>query len=200
MLSQMKNRNNPDIPQTEEPADSEKKKEMMEEDVTSLSEEELLQLRKFLFEERVRIMEEQEEQKALYEKFLKERLVFQEEMKALNSKVLSERKRLADENAFFEKKLQILQNGFLQLDLERKSFEKERKQFEQSRSSFGNSGDEELDIPFAAPDFFRGVNSILGLKKRYRDLLKIFHPDNLCGDNETVLEITRQYDLIRSRM
>ena len=49
----------------------------------------------------------------VYNKFMKERLAFQTEMKALNHKVLSERKRLKDESSFFDKKLQILQNGFL---------------------------------------------------------------------------------------
>lgn len=169
-------------------------------DINSLSEEELLTLRKFLFEERIRIIQEQEEQKAVYEKFLKERLAFQEEMKALNHKVLSERKRLKDENLFFDKKMQILQNGFLQLDLERKSFEKERKNFERNKVLKENGYQDSLDFSVDVPDFFRGVNSILGLKKRYRDLLKIFHPDNLCGDNETVLEINRQYDSIRNKM
>lgn len=32
------------------------------------------------------------------------------------------------------------------------------------------------------------------LKKRYKQLLKIYHPDNLCGDTETLQEINREYD------
>ena len=184
-----------------EKLDSEK--DVNEEKLRTLSEEELLNLKKFLFEERIRILQEKDQQQALYDKFIKERIAFQEEMKALNSKVLSERKRLKEENAFFDKKMQILQNGFLQLDLDRKSFEKEKKRFEQRKyysedRSYGSSSYSYCSIQ--TPDFFRGVNNILGLKKRYRDLLKIFHPDNLCGDNDTVLEITRQYEAISSKM
>lgn len=171
-------------------------------EIEALNEEELLKLKKFLFEERVRVLQEKEEQAALHEKFLRERMVFQDEMKALNLKVLSERKRLKEDNLFFDKKMQILQNGFLQLDLERKNFEKERKKYEQTKK-LENESMASSDYGYGCiqtPNFFKGVNNLLGLKKRYRDLLKIFHPDNLCGDNETVLEITRQYDSIRNKM
>ena len=42
--------------------------------------------------------------------------------------------------------------------------------------------------------FFIGVESKSALKKRYKQLLKIYHPDNLCGDTETLQEINREYD------
>ena len=41
--------------------------------------------------------------------------------------------------------------------------------------------------------FFIGVESKTALKKRYKQLLKIYHPDNLCGDTETLQEINRVY-------
>lgn len=179
--------------------------DFMAADMESLTEEELHNMKKFLFEERIRVMQEQEKQKELYEKFLNERLTFQNEMKTLNSKVLAERKRLKEENLFFDKKMQILQNGFLQLDLDRKKFEKERSKFESQKRYYEEDSSSQSSYAYTTysgqmPDFFRGVNNILGLKKRYRDLMKIFHPDNLCGDNETVQEITRQYDMIRNKM
>ena len=170
-------------------------------DLDTMSLEELQKLKRFLFEERIRLMQETEKQKEVYDKFIKERLTFQEEMKALNRKVLSERRRLKDESTFFDKKLQILQNGFLQLDMDRKKFEREKRQFEeQKRTSTGSTYSTSGYYKGPAPDFFKGVNNILGVKKRYRDLLKIFHPDNLCGDSDTVLEINRQYETMRKRM
>ena len=171
-----------------------------EPDLDAMSPEELQKLKRFLFEERIRILQEQEKQKEVYNKFIKERLTFQEEMKALNRKVLSERKRLKDESAFFDKKLQILQNGFLQLDMDRKKFEREKRQFEEQKKTTSYSSSTSSYYKGTVPDFFKGVNNILGAKKRYRDLLKIFHPDNLCGDNDTVLEINKQYEAMRKRM
>ena len=175
--------------------------EQVQKNMDSMSEEELLALKRFLFEERIRVIQEKDEQNEVYEKFLKERLVFQEEMKALNHKVLLERKRLKDESAFFDKKMQILQNGFLQLDLDRKKLERERRQYEsQKKYSDSYTSSYYSSYKGSVPEFFKGVNNILGLKKRYRDLLKIFHPDNLCGDSDTVLEINKQYDAMRKRM
>ena len=149
-----------------------------EPDLDAMSQEELLKLKRFLFEERIRILQEQDKQREVYDKFIKERLTFQEEMKALNRKVLSERKRLKDESAFFDKKLQILQNGFLQLDMDRKKLEREKKMFEEEKKSTSYTSNSSAGYyKGPVPDFFKGVNNILGVKKRYRDLLKIFHPD-----------------------
>jgi hypothetical protein len=99
--------------------------------------------------------------------------------------------------------MQILQNGFLQLDMDRKKFERDKKMHESRKSSdsYNNtSAGTNFFYRGQTPDFFKGVNNILGLKKRYRDLLKIFHPDNLCGDNDTVLEINRQYEALKKKM
>ena len=41
--------------------------------------------------------------------------------------------------------------------------------------------------------FFSGVESRQSLKKRYKDLIKIYHPDNLDGDKNTVQEINSEY-------
>ena len=41
---------------------------------------------------------------------------------------------------------------------------------------------------------FRSIkNNPLALRKRYKDLLKIFHPDNLYGDGQLVQRINQEY-------
>lgn len=47
--------------------------------------------------------------------------------------------------------------------------------------------------------FFRGVDSELALRKRYKELLKIFHPDNICGDTKTLLLIQTEYERLRRK-
>ena len=42
--------------------------------------------------------------------------------------------------------------------------------------------------------FFSGVGSRQSLKKRYKDLIKIYHPDNLDGDKDTIQEINSEYN------
>ena len=41
--------------------------------------------------------------------------------------------------------------------------------------------------------FFSGVGSKQSIKKRYKDLIKIYHPDNLDGDTNTIQEINNEY-------
>ena len=40
---------------------------------------------------------------------------------------------------------------------------------------------------------------MVALKKRYKELLKIFHPDNVCGDNEILLKINEEYADLKER-
>ncbi len=42
--------------------------------------------------------------------------------------------------------------------------------------------------------FFSGVGNKQSLKKRYKDLIKIYHPDNLDGDKDTIQEINSEYN------
>ena len=42
--------------------------------------------------------------------------------------------------------------------------------------------------------YFAGVNDMRSLKKRYRDLLKIYHPDNQNGDSSVSKQIQEEYE------
>lgn len=160
------------------------------------SEDELKELKLFLFREYARLDNESKELKARADKLMKERAQFRDEMDLLNHKIVLEKKRLKEEHAFFEKKMQILQEGFKQLDYDREKLKNERIRFEAERDvrsgrrSYGYEG--EADGLVAV--LFRGADNPLTLRKRYKDLMKIFHPDNLCGDAELVQLINQEYE------
>ncbi len=168
------------------------------------SSEELKELKIWLFKENVRLESEKKELLEIKNKILQERVQFRDEMNALNHKMVVERKRLKDENAFFEKKLQILQDGFRQLDLDRRVFEKEKQRFHREKECFReenhkNSFLADITEKAAAGMFFKGVNNPLALRKRYRDLMKIYHPDNACGDAEVVQYINKEFDSLKEQ-
>ncbi|SHL55627.1 hypothetical protein SAMN02745136_05171 [Anaerocolumna jejuensis DSM 15929] len=48
-------------------------------------------------------------------------------------------------------------------------------------------------------EFFKGVKNIDNLKKRYRDLLKIYHPDNNAGDTEVTVKIKEEFELLEKQ-
>lgn len=159
------------------------------------SEEDLQELKSWLFQENIRLVTAAKELEQMQEKFSEEKEQFQDEMKLLNRKISNERKRLKEDEQFFAKKMEILQNGFQQLDMDRRRLNKEwaRLSAEKELMSERDSYETALEVSV----LFKGVKNPLALKKRYKDLIKIFHPDNLAGDKEIIQRINREYDMLK---
>lgn len=158
------------------------------------SDEELRELKLFLFRENIRLENEKREVAEGRDKLIQERAQFRTEMDMLHHKIVREQKRLKDDNLFFDKKMQILKDAFLQLDLDRRKLDKERARFSMEKERGRMQGSPVAGMEDVARVLFRGATNPLALRKRYKDLLKIFHPDNLCGDAELVQMINREYE------
>ena len=87
-------------------------------------------------------------------------------------------------------KFKILEEELVKLATE-KEHVKKQKAFYQRVSDFSVTAEQPV---IRGEMFFSGVESRQSLKKRYKDLIKIYHPDNLCGDTETLQEINHEYD------
>lgn len=160
------------------------------------SADELREIKIWLFRENMRLENERREFEQQKDKFLRERVKLRDELDTLNRRTVQERKRLKEENLFFDKKMAILQDGFRQLEEDRKRFEQEKKAFlsmQQEREA-DRIGDDEL-----AALLFRSARNPLALRKRYRDLIRIFHPDNLFGDEELALSINREFLVLKEQ-
>lgn len=154
--------------------------------------DELKEAKLWLFQENMRLENERNEFIQSRDKFFKERVKLRDELDDLNRRTVLERKRLKEENLFFEKKMMILQDGFRKLEEDRRSFEKEKRAMRAEIDRL-----QEMNMESSANDtaevLFRSVNNPLALRKRYRDLVKIFHPDNMFGDEELVQQINKEF-------
>ncbi len=163
--------------------------------IEEMSAEELNKLKIWLFKENVRVMNEKKELDEYREKLLKERSQFRDEIDMLSHKIVSEKKRLKEDKMFFDKKMDILVNGFKRLEADQAMFEKEKKRFESEKKYYMKEkaamNADSINV------LFRGINGPLTLKKRYRELLKIFHPDNLSGDMDMVQLINKEYERLK---
>ena len=163
--------------------------------IEEMSVEELNKLKIWLFKENVRVMNEKKELDEYREKLLKERSQFRDEIDMLSHKIVSEKKRLKEDKMFFDKKMDILVNGFKRLEADQAMFEKEKKRFESEKKYYLKEktamNADSINV------LFRGINGPLTLKKRYRELLKIFHPDNLSGDMDMVQLINKEYEKLK---
>lgn len=145
-----------------------------ESEMDALSEEELKKFKHWLFKENVRINAERKEIKKIKE-------------------------RLKRENTFFDQKMEILQDGFRKLEIDRQNFEKERRRFLMEKEYYeDNSLLQEAEGEALVHQLFCGVKNQLTLKKRYKDLIKIYHPDNVAGNHEMVLLINKEYEQLKS--
>lgn len=154
--------------------------------------DELREAKLWLFQENIRLENERRDLEASRDKYIKERICLQRELDELNRRTVMERKRLKEENLFFEKKLAILQDGFRQLDEDRRSLEQQKRQLAEQQRTV--STESRLTVSAeAVKRMFDGTGNPLALRKRYRDLVKIFHPDNLFGDAELIQLINKEY-------
>jgi DNA repair protein RadC len=101
------------------------------------------------------------------------------------------KKQLESQSVLFDQKWEILERETRQLTLDKEKFNREKlmyrdKVYREARRSMSNA--ENVKI------FFRGVDDTESVKKRYRALLKIYHPDNMHGDKELLQAINTEYE------
>jgi len=102
------------------------------------------------------------------------------------------------EEQLLEMKRQILEDELYKLAEEKRLFEQRRSFYERVDTYERTGGTTSLSVQ--GEMFFVGVNSSGALKKRYKDLLKIYHPDNSCGDTNTIQVINREYQKLLEKM
>lgn len=167
--------------------------EMLADEETT--QDELQELKAWLFRENIRLATAAAELEARQSKFTEEKERFQEEMKVLNRKMTNEQRRIKKDHQLVAEKLEIIKDGFQKLDMDRRRLDKEwarltaEKEFMEEHGLY--DGLPEVSV------FYRGVKNPLTLKKRYKDLTKIFHPDNLAGDTEIIQKINREYESLK---
>ncbi len=122
------------------------------------------------------------------------------EMSSLKEEVQFERKRLRDEQKLYEQHEKMIQHAYEMLDKDKQYIQEEKLRNEKDRQTILRMQGNLRKENYATGLFFRGVNNEVALKKRYKELMKIFHPDNLCGDQEILLKIKEEYEELRRKL
>ncbi len=103
------------------------------------------------------------------------------------------------EEHLLEMKRQILEGELYKLAEEKKQFE-QKKSFYDQVDAYQKDDIRTRPASVHGAMFFAGVNNQSSLKKRYKDLLKIYHPDNKYGDTDAIQEINREYQRLLAQM
>lgn len=156
----------------------------------------------WLFKENIRLASKEKDLNEMKEQFDREKEQFLSEMKEWSKQIKFEKTRLAQENSFFDKKFKLLEHGFKQLAADKEKFTAEKRAFEYRQKFYTTQENDSQESASSAVApfetiYFKGVRNQMALKKRYKDLMKIFHPDNVCGDKETVEKINKEYEALK---
>lgn len=114
-----------------------------------------------------------------------------------------EERRMKQEQRLFDMKWKILEEELQKLAADKEQVERQ-KEFYKRVNAYENT--DRYSYTYKSSNvvkgemFFTGVSDRLSLKKRYKDLIKIYHPDNIAGDTGTLQEINREYDKIKKRL
>ncbi len=110
-----------------------------------------------------------------------------------------EARRIEKERQLFDMKWKILEAELKKLASEKQQMERQRSfyRYVSEYEKKEERGPEPETRILSGELFFVGVKSERSLKKRYKDLIKIYHPDNLGGDTGTLQEINREYNRLK---
>ena len=151
--------------------------------------------RQWQFKETVELERQRQELKEERKQLEQERDEFEKEKKEFETNKKIEDKRAEYEKHLFDMKWQILEGELKKLAAEKKQIEKQR-DFYRFVTEYGAEGHHSSVV--RGEMFFSGVDNEEALKKRYKDLIKIYHPDNLNGDKDTIQEINMEYEKMKS--
>lgn len=156
----------------------------------------IAELKQWLFRENVKLENAKAEFSDAVIDFEREKQKFKkmEQETASHNRVLQEQ--LSKERELFEKKWKILERELRQLANEKQQVARDKQIIEKQKEQykkFNATAKTEYKDNIKPGIFFKGVNSELTLKKRYKDLLKIYHPDNMNGDKEVLQAINSEY-------
>lgn len=158
--------------------------------IQDADERELSEIKTWFFKENIRITQARQELEEERREFEREKRDSLWEIKQKRSKAELASERLRRDQELFDKKVEVLQRELRLLAVERQKLEREKAVLKERR--------ERQTVHALTPKiFFKGVDSESALKKRYRDLTKIFHPDNLNGDTDTLKHINKEYDALK---
>lgn len=119
-----------------------------------------------------------------------------QELEQRERRVRLREEELERRSRLFDMQWKILEHELLQLAGEKERFNKE-KAFYNEVKKHNKINDSGTDIRISGKMFFLGVHDELSLKKRYRDLLKLFHPDSMNGDVHAMQAINKEYEEIK---
>lgn len=144
---------------------------------------------------RIQIENEKKELDNLKKELENNRIKFDKEVQSIKKEIESDRKKLETDLIFMDKKQMVLESAYKQLDIDRQRLNRDKEDFKRIKDSFPSRRNVP-ELQYRQGIFFKGITDEKSLRKRYKDLIKVFHPDNFSGDKDTLQNINREYETL----
>lgn len=114
-----------------------------------------------------------------------------------------ERRKLVREKELFEKQWKIVEKELRRIATDRDNIARDKAYIEREKANLKRLQQQQRmqasNVAVKTGTFFAGISGTAGLRKRYRDLLKVYHPDNGNGDSATLLAINKEYETVKKQ-
>ena len=155
-----------------------------------LSKEQLNQKMKELFKAQV-CLEEREKELEEERRFIEIQKGLLERQQRKNTLL---RKQLENQKILFDRQWQIVETETRRLAVDKDKFDREKRIY---RDQVYREARRSMSVAANTKIMFKGVDDTTSLKKRYKDLIKIYHPDNSNGDKDLIQAITDEYEELK---
>jgi len=159
-------------------------------DFEAYNEAELNEKKKWLFKESIRI----ETDKINIEDERKVMEIQKGLLQRQQSKNMLLKNQLENQKNLFDRQWQLLEIETRKLVSEQQKFEQDKLKY---KDTIYREARKNMSATVNSKMFFKGVEDTKSLKKRYKELLKIYHPDNMHGDNSLIQAINLEYENLK---
>lgn len=152
----------------------------------------------WMFMENVRLSHERQEIEEEWNKLKKDKKEFERLKKAKENELAIKEKQLVRQKELFDKQWGVIEKELHRIAADKDRIAREKSYIEREKANLKaeqNKANATRVVTNGA--FFVGVNSESSLKKRYRELIKIYHPDSGNGDEATLLLINKEFERLK---
>lgn len=104
------------------------------------------------------------------------------------------KKQLDNQKILFDKQWQLLETETRRLAADKDKFEREKLMY---KDQVYREARRSMSVAANTKIMFKGVEDMDSLKRRYKELVKIYHPDNNNGDKELMQAITDEFEELK---
>ena len=155
--------------------------------------------KRWMFMENVRLVHERQEIDVEKERLEREKRDFMRLRRRKENELATKEKHLARQKDLFDKQWGVVEKELHRIAKDRDRISKERAYIEREKEILRIEQSKSSNYTVSNGAFFVGVNSEASLKRRYRELIKIYHPDSGNGDEATLLYINKEYENVKRR-